>query len=221
MSKRFWLIALITLVFGAFTALPAKADGPPIDQAGATIQQLGAELLVERTDGCYTTQLYVAADSGVIAGFPYTSGRFGDFGAKAGDHLTGAGVYLYMFDNCSDQLVKEWGTASWSGSISYSKHRYSADGIVTVDECILTGWTCDLRAVPIDLTWITGPPASSTGVDTTNDIHGSGVVSNQGGATTPASVSGTVDGEPINTWSIVFAQVNTGHQVGLVHDPVP
>ena len=223
MTKMTWLILLIGSVLRAFTVAPAEAAQlPPIDQAGANIQQMGAEIFLERIDGCYLTQLYVSAGSNVIAGFPYTSGHFGDFGAEAGDHFAGAGAFLYVFDNCMQgELVKTWGTVSWSGSISYSRHHYSATGIASVLECIEPAGICDLRAVPLDLTWIIEPPAFEQSVDTTNDIHGSGVISNQGGATTSADISGTVDGEPIDTWTIVLVQVNTGHQTGLVHRPVP
>ena len=90
---------------------------------------------------------------------------------------------------------------------------------MTVLECITA--TCSLLDVPIDLTWVAQPPAIERVVDTVQDIHGSGVVSNQLGVTTPGTVSGSIDGIDMSLWTVSFVQINSGVQAGVGLTPTP
>jgi hypothetical protein len=210
---------LLTLSYVGTTSVQAE---PPIDQAGVVVQQVSGDLLLQRTNGCVTTEVFVSVSRNVVAGFPYTSGHFGDFGAEAGDHLDDVYLGGSESDTCNGQLLRSWGTVSWSGSLAFSRHAVSATTVVTVQECVqVPDYECTVRDVAIDLTWIIVAPAFENVVDTTNDIHGGGVVSNQGSKTFSSTVSGSVDGEAIGNWPVALAQVNSGHQAGLVHNPVP
>jgi DNA-directed RNA polymerase specialized sigma24 family protein len=90
---------LVLAVTHAVCASTGWADGPPLSVAGANRQFAGAEVGLERTNGCIRMFLYASAGRGLFAGYPYTSG--GDFGAKAGEILTGALLSLLEIDECA------------------------------------------------------------------------------------------------------------------------
>lgn len=203
------VLTLFMLMWYAPGSHRAVAAAEPLVQQTVVTAYL-AEVGFERTSGCITTSLYVAAGRSLVTGYSY----------RSADRFESASLGLYEIDVCQDILIRSWGTITpVVVDLSTSSHVFRASGVVTIQECIQSTGDCSSRDVAFDLTWAIDKPASERVVDTSNDIHGSGCLSNQLAATSSADLSGSVDGDSTSSWSISYAQVGWNVSAGVCHTP--